>query len=406
MARRTPILTQLRVDKAKVTGRRYELPDGPAGVPGFRLRVGETGHKSYALVYRVKGSQRQVRHTLGSAAVLSLAEARKRARQLVDQAGQGIDPQADKAERRARAQNTVRAVVEEYLDRHVRRNLRSARWTELRLKRDVVAAWGDRPVTSITRADVVRLIDQVHDRAPVSANRTLQVLKACLNWCLKRSILEANVAAGVDLPHRERSRERMLTDDEIRALWPAFERMAYPSGTLGQLLLLLGQRRAETAAMRWDCVDLERATWRIPSEQAKTGGEHLVPLPELALEILAAMPRNDGSPLVFPGRDGIDRPVAGFSRMLARAHQLSSTSGWSLHDLRRTMRSKLGELGVRSEIAERLLGHVVGKKVERTYDRYRYEPELRDALARWAAELARIVAVDEAKIVALAGRRA
>jgi integrase len=266
----------------------------------------------------------------------------------------------------------------------------------------VVAVWGDRPIASITRADVVRLIDGIHDRAPVSANRTLQVLRAFLTWAVKRSILEVNVATGVDLPHRERSRERTLSEGEIRAAWGAFTAMGYPFGTLGQLLLTLGQRRTETASMRWDCIDLERATWRIPSAHAKTGVEHLVPLPDLAIEILDAIPRIDGAPLVFPSRHSAsDRPIAGFSRALTAAHRLSDTRGWCLHDLRRTLRSNLSRLGVRPDVAERVLGHVVGKAVERAYDRHSYLPEVRQALTLWSVELGRIIAGDGAKVVAL-----
>ncbi len=396
------LLTQLGVDKARPRGRRYELPDGPGGVPGFALRVGETGVKSFVVRYRVGGQQRRV--TLGPASIMSLAEARGRARKLVDQARAGVDPAEAK---RSRQQGTVASIVEEYAERHLRRNLRTAHWTEQRLRRDVVSAWGARPLASITKADVVRLIDGIHDRAPTSANRTLQVLKAFLSWCVKRSLLDVNVAAGVGLPHRERARERTLSEDELRAIWPAFEAMGWPFGTLGRLLLLSGARRSEWAAATWDEVDLDRQLWRLPSGRSKTAEEIVRPLTLAAIAILETVPRIDGSPLIFPGRVHSDRPVAGFSRALRTMHRLSGTSGWQLHDLRRVVRSNLDRLGVRPDIAERVLGHVVGRKIERTYNTYRAEPEVRAALLLWESDLLeRIIGGVERKVVPLAGELA
>ena len=279
----------------------------------LRLRIGETGAKHYVVRYRVDGRQRRV--TIGSAAVLTLAEARARARKLVDQAKAGIDPAET---RRARHQNSVAAVVEEYAERHLRRNLRSGAQAEARLRRDVVAAWGERPIQSVTKADVVRLIDSIHDRAPVSANRTLQLLKALLSWCVKRSILEVNAAAGVDLPHRERPRERTLNEDEIRAAWSAFTTMGYPVGDLARLLLLTGARRSEWAGAAWGEIDFERQLWRLPPGRSKTGEELVRPLVPAALAILGHIPRVDGSDLVFPATGSLSRALATVHRLSAR----------------------------------------------------------------------------------------
>ncbi len=391
------LLTQLGVDKARPRGRRYELPDGPGGVPGFALRVGETGVKSYVIRYRVAGQQRRV--TLGPASIMSLATARARARVLVDQARQGIDPAADRAVRREQARYTVAAVAGEYVERHLKRNLRSAVWLERRLRRDLVAAWGERPIAAIGKADVVRLVDGIADRgAGVSANRTLQLAHRFFAWCVKRSIIEINPAAGVDLPYRERERERTLSESEIAAVWSAFEQMAYPFGDLGRLLLLLAQRRGETISMRWDQINFERATWTIPSAAAKTGAEHLVPLPAVALRIIEAIPRLDGSPFVFPGRLS-GSPISSFSVALKTAHAISGTTAWTWHDCRRTARTGMARLGVLPHIGERVLNHAVAGKIAKIYDVHKYQPEVRRALELWSVELERIVGGGDSKIV-------
>ena len=386
------ILTQLAVDKAKPRAARYEISDGPGGVPGFALRVGATGDKSYVVRVRVGGVQRRV--LIGNAAVLPLAEARARARKIVDQAREGIDPAPREAPRR----ETVAAVVEEYLARHVRRNLRSSAAIERRLKRDIVATWGARPVDSIRRRDVVALADDIADRAPVSANRTLQLAHRFFAWAVKRSIIEVNPASGVDLPHKERGRDRVLGDAELAAAWRAFEDMGWPWGDFGRLLALSAARRAEWAEARWSEIDLERVTWAVPPERHKSGAGLVLPLTPAMVDILAAMPRVDGEDLVFPsGRRG--RPVSGFSKALRRVHEASGTNGWSWHDLRRTVRTNLSRLGVQPHVAERVLGHAYGTKIERTYDRHRYQAEVRQALLLWQAELERVIGGGAPKIV-------
>jgi integrase len=333
---------------------------------------------------------------------LTLAEARARARKLVDQAKEGIDPATAGAERRAQQRNTVAAVAEEYAERHLRRNLRSGRATERRLQREIVGAWGGRPIRSITRADVVRLVDGIADRgAGVMANRTLQIAGRFFTWAVKRSILEVSPATGVDLPHRERPRERVLAEAEIRAVWRAFETMGWPFGRLGQLLLLTAARRAEAAGMRWAEIDPVSTIWTIPAGRVKSGREHSLPLAPLALAILKACPRVEGSPLVFPSSRADAGAVSGFSGALARIHELSGTSGWTWHDLRRTARSGMARLGILPHVAERVLNHAVGSQIERIYDLHRYLGELHRALTTWSAEVERIVGGEQETIVAL-----
>ena len=397
------VLTQLAIAKAKPRGRRFELKDGAGGVPGFAVRVGETGVKSYVVRYRVDGRQRRV--TIGLVSVLFLAEARARARALVDQAKQGVDPAAAKAERRVQQRSTVSAIVEEYAERHLRRNLKSAAWIERLLRRTVVADWGGRPMRSITKADVIRLVDGLADRgAGVMANRTLQLVGRFFAWAVKRSIIETSPAAGIALPHKEQSRDRVLDDHELAAIWTTAERLDWPWAQYIKLLVLLGQRRAEIAALRWQDLDLTACVWRMPAAQTKMGRARTLPLPGAAVDLLAALPRiENAGGYVFPGRGSA--PICAFSGMKQDLDCLSGIKDWVLHDVRRTFATGQQRLGTRIEVTEQLLGHVSGSRagVIGVYQRHDFAAEQRVALERWAEHIDRIVAGGEAKVVQFHG---
>jgi integrase len=400
------LLTQLAVDKVKARGPRDNRRVG--GIPNLYLRISEDGRKTYSLRYRLPDG-RQPRMTLGTHPVMSLAAAKTAAVAALEMAARGEDPAAAKAEaKRARDENSVAAVVAQYVARHARPKLRRWRDVERMLELDVVPAWGERPLASIAKRDVIRLVERVVDRgAPVSANRLLALIQRVFNWAIARGIVETNPAAGIDMPHRERPRARTLTELELRAVWPAFDAIGYPFGVLGQLLLLTAQRRGEIAGMRWDQLDLERALWTLPPAATKTEVEHIVPLVPAAVALLEAVPRIEGSPLVFPSlRRTSARPISGFAKPLAAVQRLSGTSGWTWHDLRRTCRTNLGRLGVEPHIGERILNHAVGSDVARIYDLHRYEAQMRQALELWLHELDRLVRGGERKVVALAGRRA
>jgi integrase len=268
----------------------------------------------------------------------------------------------------------------------------------------VLPRWGERPVTGIIKRDVLTMLDEIVDRgSPVAANRTLAHLAPFAKWLVEREAIAVDFTVGVKMPSREHSRTRRLSHAEIRALWSAWDRMDSLFGTIGKLLLLLGQCRGEVAAMRWSALDLKRRVWVLDAAETKTGEEHLLPLADTVIEILRAVPRIDGQDLLFPAsRAGSARPVSGFSKTLARASDLSGVERWCWHDLRRTCRSELARLGVTGAVGERILNHAGGgSKVEKIYDRHSYLPEMRSALELWAAEVERIVAGDERKIVSM-----
>jgi integrase len=401
MARRR--LSELMIGRiAPPKSNRLELAD--AVLPGLSLRITPDGTRSFALRYRIDGKQQRL--TLGryDPQRFNLAAARAKARTALDQRDAGKDPGKFRREV-GPERGTVADVIAAYVEKRLRP--RARRWADVEamLRRDVVASWGTRPLAAITRRDVRDLIEGIAARgSPVVANRVLSHLRGLFRWAIRNDYVTANPALDVDRPHDEKPRQRTLTEAEIRAVWQAFHQMAWPFGTLGQLLLLTGQRRGEWAGACWSEFDLERTVWYLPASRSKTGEPQMLPLTPQVLAILAMIPRINGMDLIFPSRRaGSENPISGFSKGLATAQKLSGTTGWHWHDLRRTCRTGFARLGITAAVGERILNHSDGtrSRVAKIYDAHSYLPEMRRALELWAAEVERIVSGSPAKVVAL-----
>jgi integrase len=353
---------------------------------------------SEAKTRRWHGAKHPTFRKIGEHPVMSVAEYRGRGREILAEPDALVEREAAKAD-------TVASMAAAYVERHLKRNTRRWRDAEQMLARDVLPQWGHRLAKDISRRDVLDLIDGVLDRSPVSANRVLSLIRRMYNWSLERGIVEANPAAGIKPPHREYPRDRTLSDDEIRALWAAWDAMGRPFGTIQRLLLLTAQRRGEVAAMRWDQLDLERGVWRLTSADTKTGREHILPLSPAVVEILRQGPQIDGSPLVFPAnRRGSDRPVSGFSKAKHITDRLSGVASWTWHDLRRSAATGMAKLDVPPHVCERILNHSgsgLMSAIARVYNVHSYQTEMRAALDAWAREIERIVSGKSAKVIAL-----
>ena len=176
--------------------------------------------------------------------------------------------------------------------------------------------------------------------------------------------------------------------------------MGYPFGPLGQLLLLTAQRMREVGMMHRSEIDRENTVWILPADRTKSGREIEVPLSSLALNILGGLPQFTQGGYIFTTTSGL-RPVSGFSKMKARTDNLARINGWRLHDLRRTARTGLAELGVPEIIAEKVLNHSPQNILTRIYDRHEYSDEKRDALERWAKRLREITEPPPENVVPL-----
>jgi integrase len=308
--------------------------------------------------------------------------------------------------------DTVAAISASFIARHARANTKpsSAEQTERIFRRYVLPKWGERRVQDITRRDVIDLLDGIVDRgAPIAANRALAVVRKFFNWALDRSIIETSPCIRVGQPAEDRSRDRVLSDEELRLVWLAAERVGWPFGPLIQILMLTGQRRNEVAGMSRTELRDAGALWTIPGERTKNGVANDVPLADMAQTILANVPRIARSDFVFTPL-GI-KPISTFSRgkerldalMLAIAHEDATEARqdasavtlapWRIHDLRRTAASGMARLGFPIHVIEAVLNHRSGQisGVAAVYNRHSYLPEKRRALEAWAAHVTGLV---------------
>jgi integrase len=408
------VLTMQSVERLKpLPARRVEIPD--AALPGFYLVIQPSGAKSWAVRYRFGGKTRKL--TIGPYPLFDLSAARAAAREALQMSARGQDPILEKRASveavLAAERDTVRAVAEQYVERQLKPNAkpRYAVEAEALLRNHVVARWGDRRIGEITRRDAIALMDGLTDAGMgVGANRVFAAARALFNWALSREITETTPFLRLKPPVAEITRERVLTDAEVRLVWLATERVGYPFGTMVQLLLLTAQRRDEVARMTWAEVN-DDGLWLIPAARTKNSHEHLVPLPSPARAILDAAPRIAGRSGFVLTTDG-ETASSNFAKnktkldnaMLALAREAATASGadpdkvelqpWRLHDLRRTAATGIARLGIPVHVTEAVLNHRSGtiSGVAAIYNRYAYFDEKRDALEMWANRVADLTA--------------
>ena len=412
-------LTAAAVDRLKPP-ERGQVEHFDAGFPGLALRISYGGGRSWVYFYRVHGKQRRL--TLGPYPALSLAEARgawRTARAAVDR---GEDPAAAKAEAKRREPDTVRSVGEQFINKYAKPRNRTADEVARMLELHLYPTLGSRRIETVTRRDILELLDAVEAKSSgARANRVLANVRRLFSWAVERGIIDASPAANVRAPGQETARDRVLTDDELRAYQRACDRMAEPFGPLLRLLLLTGQRREEVAALPWAELDLAGAIWHLPASRTKNKRASDVPLAEQVVVILEGLMRR--SPLVFPAqfsRDGHTepRPLSGFGRAKERLDGLmleelqkvepeATLPAWTLHDLRRSSASNMARLGVAVHVVEKLLNHVSGTfaGVVGVYQRHDFADEKRAAAQTWANWLDGLTAERPANVVALPRRQ-
>ncbi len=422
----------VKTRKAAPKGQRAEHFD--AIIPQLGLRVTDRGNKSYVLLARFPGSPNPTRRALGTVGELKLDEARIRAREWLALLERGIDPKdeaarAIAAEQQKRA-NTLEAVFEDFVKEKLPSERKGSE-VERSLRRDLIARLGHKPITDITRRDILGVIRDKKASAPAQARNLLGDIKRLLTWAVEEQAygLEASVADGIRARRElgeKPTGDRILSESELFALWRAARRTPYPAGPAYQLLALTGLRLNEVADAVWSEFDFANRIWTIPAERMKgrngSARSHVVPLTDDILTVLKGLPRGKKGDFVFTTTLG-KKPVWMSqkikerldARMLRTLEAMARRRGvdpgevklghFTNHDIRRSVRSNLSKLGIREEVAEAVLAHV-RPGIKKNYDLHDYLAEKRHALESWGAYLKRLGQEPASNVTSLAAARA
>jgi len=428
------------------SGQRVEVWD--SRVPGFGIRVNDTvdadptrrgkaGKISFVLYARYSRGAASTRRTIGSYGAITLEQARNTAgewRSLIDK---GMDPAVVEAEvrekeareRALRIKHSFGSAAEAFITDKLAQE-RSGKIAEREFRTNFVAIWRERPISEITKFDVLEVINRKkRSGAPQQARALLVLIRRFFNWCVDQHVfgldrspcdcIKPNSIIG-PVPKRN----RRLTDAELFALWRATGRMKYPTGPVYRMLLLTGLRLNEAAQLSWP--EVQGDVIVIPPERmkAKDGKavEHLVPITAAIEEIIASLPRIKNGKYLFslsagkrplamtgPIKANLDRRMLRTLKAMARRrdedHHAVDLPEWVNHDLRRTVRSGLSALEVPYNVAEAVLAHRQGG-IAATYDLHEYQSQKAKALELWAERVADIVNPPKpAKVIKLRGRQ-
>lgn len=355
------------------TCKRYDVRD--TVTTGLMVRVSSSGKKVFYLSARVAGKRK--RFKIGTWPHVSLSDARDKAREIL----RDIDLGRLNAAPDAQTTPTLGAIVPQFVDIYAKRQTKDWKGTASVLTK--FEPIYDRPVGDIKRADIAQALDGMMS-TPVRANRALAAIRKLFSWCVDRGILDVSPIAGMKAPTKEIPRDRVLSDDELATIWAAAEADGFPFGPCIQIMILTGQRRNEVAGMRWSELDFDNSVWTIPASRTKNANANVVPLTPAAVRVLRAIPRFEGSDLVFTttGRS----PISGFGRVKTRLETaLGDRPDWRLHDLRRTLATGLAKMRVQPHVIEAILNHRSGtiSGVAAIYNRHAYADERREALEAW-----------------------
>jgi integrase len=402
---------RLRYDKnaAPLSGR-MEIED--EACPGLLLRVTPRNVKSFSVIYRVMGeggtspkgrllAGKQHRITLGATPPLELTSARRQARDIITAATEGRDLRIERRENNLiRSVNTFEAVFKRFMEIEIVPNVEAWKNVDGVLRRHVLPTWEKMPVQDIRRAHIHELIDELVKQGKHGIAREVRKhLSRFFNWVVDREIISDNPIHGLKRGDLQASEEagRALSDDEIRYIWLASLSLGYPFGPLFQLLLLTGQRRTEWAAASRSELNIEKGWLEIPKARYKGDRDHVVPLAQNAATVLQELPVWSGNDyFLFSTRDG-RVPVSGFSkgkirldeevRRVMRADAMDAPLvPYRIHDFRVTCETRLATLGFNQDVRDAVLGHAK-PGLQKTYNKYDYLKEKRDALSAYGAHL-------------------
>jgi len=412
------MLTDAQIKNLPLPEKRQLIPVDKAS--GLYLIHQPSDAKSWAVWYRIDGIQTKL--TLGTYPTVSLKTARKLALEAKGAAAGGKDPAAVKrAAREARkaadaTADHVADVVDSFVKKYLAKRAKPswAKEAERLLRIEIVPKFGKKRLGEIKDTDVHALLEDIAERAPRTSNLTFAVFRKLCNWAMSLDggkLLKISPCVGVKALSADNTRDRVLSDEEVRLAWRAFESIGWPFGPICQLLVLTGARRDEVGSMRWGEIDLATKTWMLPKERTKNKRPHEIPLSYAAVEVIRALPRVEGKASLVFSTTGATA-VSGFSRAKASVDRVivetmkeqAEARGehpetvvppehWTFHDIRRSVATNLQRLGVRLEVTEAILNHISGSRagIVGIYQRHKYSDEARQALDAWARRLDAIV---------------
>jgi integrase len=378
-------LTDRFCQRTKAGAKRVDYYD--TKTTGLSLRIAPTGVKSFAIVYGPE--QKRSRLTLGRYPRLSLARARRMAVETLARVAEGEDPRHGGA-------ITVSDLAGEYLTKKVKPALRSWRAIERRLNKNVLPVVGNVALADLHKRDVRRVLEPIHRRGrDVEAARVFEDVRAMVRWGTGEGYFDFNPLEGMRKPAGRPPRDRVLSDDEIAHLWHVLPEALPRSQTVQdviQLCLLTGQRSGEVAGVTGDEIDAKKRSWTIPGSRSKNGVSNTIPLTDDAFELakrLAVGPKLSSHAVAHTIRLAQDR---------------FGLAQWTAHDLRRTVVSRMAELGVSPIVLAHIINHVSVTRAGVTlsvYQTYDYGKERREALELWAERLRAIVAGADSSVIPL-----
>ena len=363
---------------------------------GFGIRLEPSGRKSFILFYWFNGKKDGV--TLGQYPKLSLADAHLKVAEIKKKIEKGEDPKVEIKEIQRANRNfySVQDLCDEYIERYSRVRKKSWKEDQRILEKDIIPIWKRRKASDIKRKDVINLLDTIVERgAKIQANRTLAVIRKMFNFALERDILEFSPCNAVKAPAKENIKDRVLSDEEIKALWNQLDEcrsMDRRIGLILKLMLLTGQRKIECLHLKYSEID-NSGWWTIPKEISKNGKPHRVFLSKQAKEILSMakeLPPN--SDWVFPSpRTG--KPFLGSSidhALREKKTQVIIKTDFTPHDLRRTASSVMTSMGIPRLTVSKILNHSEAGVTAKHYDHYAYDKEKKGALTKWGKKVEKI----------------
>lgn len=368
------------------TAKRYEVRD--AKTTGLLVRVSASGSKVFNYSGRVNGKRRRIK--IGTYPAVSLSDARTKVREIQRDIDFGtLDLSKPEP---VLARQTLGDIVPQFIALYAKPNTKDWKGTQNVLRK--FEGLYKKPIDEIKRGDIVRVLDGiVANGTPTRANRALAAIKKLMNWCVDRDMLEASPVASLRPPTKETARDRVLSNNELKTIWHTAHDEGFPFAQFVQLLMLTGQRRGEVSGMRWSEIDLDEAVWTLPASRVKNGRLHIVPLPQMAIDILRSISRFLESDLVFTTNGKTS--ISGFGRLKKRLALAlpEGTEDWRFHDLRRTASTEMARIGVMPHVIDAVTNHKSGvvSGVGATYNRYTYFNEKRGALDRWARQLSEIL---------------